>query len=123
MVALAGPIPVLVARRTDDLEKAKVEIETADGAAYVYPADVTDSATPDRVVAAVLSCSRPAPPATTGRDGALAAERPAPAMNHVAGLRFRPPDRRRSHPAAAQSSGSVAVERPDLGSRECLLTY
>ena len=94
MVALAGPIPVLVARRTDDLEKARVEIETADGAAYVYPADVTDSATPDRVVAAVLSCSRPAPPATTGRDGALAAERPAPAMNHVAGLRFRPPDRR-----------------------------
>jgi NAD(P)-dependent dehydrogenase (short-subunit alcohol dehydrogenase family) len=53
-VAAEGAIPVLVARGADKLEKAQAEIEGAGGAAYVYAADVTDPAAPDRVIAAVL---------------------------------------------------------------------
>jgi NAD(P)-dependent dehydrogenase (short-subunit alcohol dehydrogenase family) len=53
-VAAEGGIPILVARSTDKLEKAKAEIEGAGGAAYVCTADVTDSAAPDRVIATVL---------------------------------------------------------------------
>jgi NAD(P)-dependent dehydrogenase (short-subunit alcohol dehydrogenase family) len=54
MVAAEGGIPILVARSADKLEEAKAEIEAAGGAASVYAADVTDSATPDRVIAGVL---------------------------------------------------------------------
>jgi NAD(P)-dependent dehydrogenase (short-subunit alcohol dehydrogenase family) len=55
-VAAEGGIPILVARSTDKLEKAKAkaEIEGAGGTAYVCTADVTDSAAPDRVIATVL---------------------------------------------------------------------
>src|ERR1700686_300172 len=53
-VAAEGGIPILVARSTDKLEKAKAEIEGAGGTAYVYTADVTDPAAPDRVIAAAL---------------------------------------------------------------------
>ncbi len=47
-VAAEGGIPILVARSTDKLEKAKAEIEGAGGTAYVCTADVTDSAAPNR---------------------------------------------------------------------------
>ena len=53
-VAAEGGIPILVARSTDKLEKAKAEIEGAGGTAYVCTADVTDSAAPNRVIATVL---------------------------------------------------------------------
>ncbi|MDT5288155.1 MAG: hypothetical protein QOF88_3044, partial [Mycobacterium sp.] len=53
-VAAEGGIPILVARSTDKLEKAKAEIEGAGGTAYVCIADVTDSAAPNRVIATVL---------------------------------------------------------------------
>jgi NAD(P)-dependent dehydrogenase (short-subunit alcohol dehydrogenase family) len=54
-VAAEGGIPILVARSTDKLEKAKAEIEGAGGATYVCTADVTDSAAPDRVIAMLAS--------------------------------------------------------------------
>src|ERR1700676_4197855 len=53
-VAAEGAIPILVARSTDKLEKAKAEIEGAGGAADVCTADVTDPAAPARVIATVL---------------------------------------------------------------------
>ncbi len=53
-VAAEGGIPILVARSTDKLEKAKAEIDGAGGTADVSSADVTDSAAPDPVIAAVL---------------------------------------------------------------------
>jgi NAD(P)-dependent dehydrogenase (short-subunit alcohol dehydrogenase family) len=54
MLAAEGAIPVLVARSTDKLEKAKAEIEAFGGTAYVCAADVTDPAAPNHVIAAVL---------------------------------------------------------------------
>jgi NAD(P)-dependent dehydrogenase (short-subunit alcohol dehydrogenase family) len=61
-VAAAGRIPILVARSTDKLEKAKAkakaEIEGAGGTEYVCTADVTDSAAPNRVIATVLEQHR-----------------------------------------------------------------
>ncbi|MFF4229684.1 SDR family NAD(P)-dependent oxidoreductase [Streptomyces sp. NPDC001820] len=54
LVAAEGGIPVLVARSADKLDKAKAEIEGAGGVADVYTADVSDPATPDQVIAAVL---------------------------------------------------------------------
>jgi short chain dehydrogenase len=74
-VAAEGGIPIVVARSTDKLEKAKAEIEGAGGAAYVCTADVTDTAAPDRVIATVLE--------EYGRVDGLGEQRPqVPGLTH-----------------------------------------
>jgi NAD(P)-dependent dehydrogenase (short-subunit alcohol dehydrogenase family) len=54
-VAAEGGIPLLVARRADELEKVRAEIEEAGGRASVYSADITDE---DSVTALVSSALR-----------------------------------------------------------------
>jgi NAD(P)-dependent dehydrogenase (short-subunit alcohol dehydrogenase family) len=51
-VAAEGGVPLLVARRADELEKVRAEIEEAGGRASVYSADITDE---DSVAALVTS--------------------------------------------------------------------
>lgn len=53
-VAAEGGIPLLVARRVDELEKVRAEIEEAGGRASVYSCDITDEDSVDALVGAVL---------------------------------------------------------------------
>lgn len=54
-VARAGGIPLLVARRLDKLEETKREIEALGGTAYVYAADLADTAAVERLTEQVLA--------------------------------------------------------------------
>jgi len=49
-VARKGGVPLLVARRTEELEKLKAEIEREGGQAHVYSCDVTSAESVDAVV-------------------------------------------------------------------------
>jgi NAD(P)-dependent dehydrogenase (short-subunit alcohol dehydrogenase family) len=53
-VAAEGGIPLLVARRVDELEKVRAEIEEAGGQASVYSCDITDGDSVDALVKAVV---------------------------------------------------------------------
>jgi NAD(P)-dependent dehydrogenase (short-subunit alcohol dehydrogenase family) len=53
-VAAEGGIPLLVARRADELEKVRAEIEEAGGRASVYSCDITDADSVSNLVAAAL---------------------------------------------------------------------
>jgi NAD(P)-dependent dehydrogenase (short-subunit alcohol dehydrogenase family) len=53
-VAAEGGIPLLVARRVDELEKVRAEIEEAGGQASVYSCDITDRDSVDSLVGAVI---------------------------------------------------------------------
>ncbi|GAA5157204.1 SDR family oxidoreductase [Pseudonocardia eucalypti] len=54
-VAKAGGIPLLVARRGDELEKVRGEIEEAGGRASVYTCDITDADSVSELVSRVLA--------------------------------------------------------------------
>ncbi|MDP9118216.1 MAG: SDR family NAD(P)-dependent oxidoreductase [Actinomycetota bacterium] len=54
LVASAGALTVLVARRADELERVGQDIEASGGRARLYPCDLTDFASLDAVVARVL---------------------------------------------------------------------
>lgn len=54
-VARAGGVPLLVARRTEELEAVKAEIERAGGQAWVYSCDITDGESVDALVKAMLT--------------------------------------------------------------------
>jgi NAD(P)-dependent dehydrogenase (short-subunit alcohol dehydrogenase family) len=54
-VAAAGGVPLLVARRPHELEEVRAEIEEAGGHAYVYPCDLTDGESVDKMVAQMLA--------------------------------------------------------------------
>ena len=47
-------MPLLVARRTEELEAVKAEIERAGGQAWVYSCDITDGESVDALVKAML---------------------------------------------------------------------
>jgi NAD(P)-dependent dehydrogenase (short-subunit alcohol dehydrogenase family) len=53
-VAAEGGIPLLVARRVDELEKVRAEIEEAGGRASVYSCDITEPESVDALVKAVI---------------------------------------------------------------------
>ncbi len=53
-VAARGAKVLLVARRADELDRVREEIESAGGSACAYPCDLTDGAAVERMVAAVL---------------------------------------------------------------------
>jgi NAD(P)-dependent dehydrogenase (short-subunit alcohol dehydrogenase family) len=53
-VAAEGGIPLLVARRVDELEKVRAEIEEAGGQASVYSCDITDGDSVGSLVEAVI---------------------------------------------------------------------
>jgi NAD(P)-dependent dehydrogenase (short-subunit alcohol dehydrogenase family) len=53
-VAAEGGIPLLVARRGDELEKVRAEIEEAGGRASAYTCDITDGDSVNELVSAVL---------------------------------------------------------------------
>jgi thioester reductase-like protein/short-subunit dehydrogenase len=53
-VAAEGGVPLLVARRAEELEKVRAEIEEAGGRASVYAADITDPDSVATLVAAVM---------------------------------------------------------------------
>jgi len=53
-VAELGAVPVLVARRAEELARVLAEIESRGGTAYAYPCDLADAASVDRLVAQVL---------------------------------------------------------------------
>jgi NAD(P)-dependent dehydrogenase (short-subunit alcohol dehydrogenase family) len=54
-VAERGGIVLLVARRGDELERVRADIEAGGGSAYVYVCDLTDGAAVDALVAEVLA--------------------------------------------------------------------
>jgi thioester reductase-like protein len=54
-VAAAGGVPLLVARRLHELEEVRTEIEAAGGHAYVYPCDLTDGESVNKMVAQMLA--------------------------------------------------------------------
>lgn len=54
-VARRGAVPLLVARRPDELAEVRAEIEAAGGTAYVYPCDLTDAESVDALVKQVLA--------------------------------------------------------------------
>jgi NAD(P)-dependent dehydrogenase (short-subunit alcohol dehydrogenase family) len=54
-VAERGAIPLLVARRTDELDAVHAEIVAAGGTAYPYPCDLTDADAVDALVKQVLA--------------------------------------------------------------------
>ena len=54
-VAAKGGVPLLLARRTEELEKVRSEIEAAGGRAAVYSVDLTDAASVDACVKAMLA--------------------------------------------------------------------
>jgi NAD(P)-dependent dehydrogenase (short-subunit alcohol dehydrogenase family) len=54
-VAERGGIPLLLARRADELAQVVTEIETAGGRAYAYPVDLTDAAELEEVAAKILA--------------------------------------------------------------------
>jgi NAD(P)-dependent dehydrogenase (short-subunit alcohol dehydrogenase family) len=53
-VAAEGGVPLLVARRVDELEKVRAEIEEAGGQASVYSCDITDADSVDALVTTVI---------------------------------------------------------------------
>ena len=54
-VAERGGIPLLLARRVDELAQVVTEIEAAGGRAYAYPVDLTDPGELDAVAAKILA--------------------------------------------------------------------
>ena len=54
-VARAGGVPLLVARRTEELEEVQAEIERDGGQAWVYSCDITDGESVDTLVKAMLN--------------------------------------------------------------------
>ncbi len=54
-IARAGGIPLLVARSTDKLEEVKREVEALGGTAYVYSADLADTASIEALTEQVLA--------------------------------------------------------------------
>jgi len=54
-VARAGGVPLLVARRTEELEAVKDEVERDGGQAHVYSCDITDAESVDALVKAMLA--------------------------------------------------------------------
>lgn len=54
-VAERGGIPLLVARRVEELEEVRQEILAAGGNAYVYPCDLTDGESVGKIVKQMLS--------------------------------------------------------------------
>jgi NAD(P)-dependent dehydrogenase (short-subunit alcohol dehydrogenase family) len=54
-VARNGGVPLLVARRTEELEAVKAEIEREGGQAHVYSCDITDSESVDALVKSMLA--------------------------------------------------------------------
>jgi thioester reductase-like protein len=54
-VARAGGVPLLVARRTEELEEVKAEIERDGGQAWVYSCDITDGESVDALVKAMIN--------------------------------------------------------------------
>ncbi|HEY0640679.1 MAG TPA: SDR family NAD(P)-dependent oxidoreductase, partial [Pseudonocardiaceae bacterium] len=54
-VAGAGGVPLLVARRTEELEQVRAEIERRGGQAHVYSCDVTQAESVDALVKRVLA--------------------------------------------------------------------
>ncbi|HEX4703497.1 MAG TPA: SDR family oxidoreductase [Pseudonocardiaceae bacterium] len=54
-VADRGAIPLLVARRPDELDSVRAEIEAAGGTAHTYPCDLTDAEAVDALVKQVLA--------------------------------------------------------------------
>lgn len=54
-VARAGGVPLLVARRTEELEEVKAQIERDGGQAWVYSCDITDGESVDALVKAMLN--------------------------------------------------------------------
>jgi NAD(P)-dependent dehydrogenase (short-subunit alcohol dehydrogenase family) len=54
-IAAAGGIPILVARSRDKLEEVQKEIQSRDGTAYVYTADLSDTESIDAVVEQILA--------------------------------------------------------------------
>jgi NAD(P)-dependent dehydrogenase (short-subunit alcohol dehydrogenase family) len=54
-LAERGKIPVLLARRADELADAVAEIEADGGQAYAYPVDLTDAEDVDAVVKTILA--------------------------------------------------------------------
>ncbi|HEU5469942.1 MAG TPA: SDR family oxidoreductase [Actinophytocola sp.] len=54
-VAAAGAVPLLVARRAAELEEVRAEIEAAGGNAAVYPCDLSDGESVDKLVERMLT--------------------------------------------------------------------
>ncbi|MGH3621292.1 MAG: SDR family oxidoreductase [Sciscionella sp.] len=54
-IAEAGGVPLLIARRTTELEEVRAEIRAAGGHAYAYPTDLTDYESVDKTVALMLA--------------------------------------------------------------------
>jgi short-subunit dehydrogenase len=54
-VAERGAVPVLVARRAEELARVAHEVEALGGTAHVYPCDLTDGPAVDRLVEEVLA--------------------------------------------------------------------
>ncbi|HKN95550.1 MAG TPA: SDR family NAD(P)-dependent oxidoreductase, partial [Pseudonocardiaceae bacterium] len=54
-VAARGAVPLLVARRQDELEAVRAEIEAAGGTAHAYPCDLTDADAVDALVKQLLA--------------------------------------------------------------------
>ncbi|GGM72752.1 short chain dehydrogenase [Longimycelium tulufanense] len=54
-VAREGAIPLLVARRTEQLDQVRAEIEAEGGVAYTYPCDLTDGESVDALVKRLLA--------------------------------------------------------------------
>jgi NAD(P)-dependent dehydrogenase (short-subunit alcohol dehydrogenase family) len=54
-VAARGATVLLVARRAEELEQVRSEIESSGGSAYAYVCDLTDAAAVDHLVATVLA--------------------------------------------------------------------
>ena len=54
-VARAGGVPLLVARRTEELEEVKAQVERDGGQAHVYSCDITDGESVDALVKSMLA--------------------------------------------------------------------
>ncbi|HEX5115342.1 MAG TPA: SDR family oxidoreductase [Pseudonocardiaceae bacterium] len=54
-VAARGAIPLLVARRQDELDEVRAEIQAMGGAAHVYPCDLSDADAVDALVKQLLA--------------------------------------------------------------------
>ncbi|HEX3592086.1 MAG TPA: SDR family oxidoreductase, partial [Pseudonocardiaceae bacterium] len=54
-IAARGAVPLLVARRQDELEAVRAEIQAAGGVAHAYPCDLTDADAVDALVKQILA--------------------------------------------------------------------